>query len=416
MRILYLHQYFNLPSDPGSTRSYEMARRLVLAGHKVYMITSDHHGRFKKRGWYVTEEAGIEVHWLYVPYSNKMSYSNRIKAFLKFAFSASLRASSIPADVVFATSTPLTIAIPGVFATKRLNIPLVFELRDLWPEIPIAVGALKGPMIPAAKLLERFAYKHSEQIVTLSPDMKKGVAETGYPSHKIHVIPNSADIDLFSVPASKGETFRRQHDWLGNNPLVIYAGTFGKINGVSYLAKLAYRTKELNPKIKFLTIGDGAEKERVKNTAILLGVWQKNFFMMDSLPKKQMPIIFSAATIAVSLVIDLTELWANSANKFFDALASGTPIAINYLGWQAEIIKKHKVGLILSPSDISKAAHDLVLYCHNPQQLLLAANNAQQIALEKYNRDLLTKKLESVLMKAIGEKKPESLNIPRDSS
>ncbi len=364
----------------------------------------------------MTEEAGIEVHWLYVPYSNKMSYSNRIKAFLKFAFSASLRASSIPADVVFATSTPLTIAIPGVFATKRLNIPLVFELRDLWPEIPIAVGALKGPMIPAAKLLERFAYKHSEQIVTLSPDMKKGVAETGYPSHKIHVIPNSADIDLFSVPASKGETFRRQHDWLGNNPLVIYAGTFGKINGVSYLAKLAYRTKELNPKIKFLTIGDGAEKERVKNTAILLGVWQKNFFMMDSLPKKQMPIIFSAATIAVSLVIDLTELWANSANKFFDALASGTPIAINYLGWQAEIIKKHKVGLILSPSDISKAAHDLVLYCHNPQQLLLAANNAQQIALEKYNRDLLTKKLESVLMKAIGEKKPESLNIPRDSS
>ena len=175
MRITYLHQYFNTPEMSGGTRSYEMARRLVAMGHEVNMITSwrEDDGR---KGWFETAEAGIKVHWLPVPYSNKMGFKERISAFFRFAWGAARKAASLPADVVFATSTPLTIALPGVYAARRQKAPMVFEVRDLWPELPIAIGALKNPFLQfMARQLELFAYRNSKAIVALSPGMRDGV-------------------------------------------------------------------------------------------------------------------------------------------------------------------------------------------------------------------------------------------------
>ena len=170
LKIVYLHQYFNLPSDAGGTRSYEMARRLVAWGHEVHMVASSRDAEPNWRcGWRETEESGIHVHWLPVPYSNAFSYAARTRAFFEFAWGAELKAASLEGDVVFATSTPLTIALPAVYAARRKQIPMVFEVRDLWPELPIAMGALRRPLlIAAARCLERFAYRNSAHIVALS--------------------------------------------------------------------------------------------------------------------------------------------------------------------------------------------------------------------------------------------------------
>jgi len=183
----------------GGTRSYEMARRLVKEGHEVHVITSNRDGGSTgKSRWYQTIEEGIHVHWLQNIYSNKMGYVERIKSFLRFAVLAANKTASIPVDVVFATSTPLTIAISGVYASKKHRVPMVFEVRDLWPEVPIAIGAIKNPIIKKlARRLESFAYKNSHRIIALSPGMKEGIARTGFPSNKISVIPNSCDFDIF---------------------------------------------------------------------------------------------------------------------------------------------------------------------------------------------------------------------------
>lgn len=139
MRIIYLHQYFNTPAMSGSTRSFEVAKRLVAKGHKVSVVTS-----VRSEGgavqWSVTNEAGVEVHWLPVPYSNHMSYRGRIKAFLRFAYESARRAASISGDLVFATSTPLTIAIPGVFAAKRLTVPMVLRCETFGPRSQLRSG------------------------------------------------------------------------------------------------------------------------------------------------------------------------------------------------------------------------------------------------------------------------------------
>lgn len=402
MRILYLHQYFNTPRDSGGTRSYEMARRLVASGHKVHVITSDRSSSSKSSGWYTTEEAGINVHWLCVPYSDSMGFSERITAFMYFAAKAALKGRSIKADLVFATSTPLTIALPAVYAARHHKIPMVFEVRDLWPELPIAIGALKGPItIMAARWLEHFAYKNAAQVIALSPGMKAGVTKIGYPDNRTHVIPNGADLDLFNVSKEVGLEFRRHFHWLQDRPLVVYTGTIGRMNGVDYLARLASIVHKIMPEIRFLVVGDGAESLKLHKVASELDVLGKNFFMLERLPKLDIPAVLSAADMATSLFIDMPEMWVNSANKFFDALASGTPVAINYLGWQAKLLNSSGAGIVLNVRDLEQSALTLTEALSNREWLVQAGLAARRLAEGFFSRDVLAKQLESVLLRAV---------------
>ena len=405
MRVLYLHQYFNLPSDAGGTRSYEMARRLVAWGHEVHMVTSSRlHLPGSARDWRLTEEEGIHVHWLPVPYSNTMSYPARLRAFFAFAWGAARKAASLQGDVVFATSTPLTIALPGVYASRHQGIAMVFEVRDLWPELPIAIGALRGTvLIGAARWLERLAYSNSAYVVALSPGMHDGIVRTGYPPQRVHVIPNSADLDLFDVPPEAGQEFRRRFPWLGARPLVVYTGTLGRINGVHYLARVAGEAQKIDPEVRFLVVGEGAEWEKVEMVAQDLGVLNRNFFMITSVPKSQMPAVLSAANLATSLFVDLPEMWANSANKFFDALASGTPIAINYHGWQADLLTETGAGIVLDVADVERAASWVVQAVRDRAWLERAAAAGRQLGQERFSRDLLARQLEGVLLQACGQ-------------
>lgn len=385
----------------GGTRSYEMARRLVAWGHEVHMITTDRDGRFDStKTWHETDEAGIHVHWTPIPYSNKMSYGQRIKAFFAFSWRAARRAVSIGGDIVFATSTPLTIALPGVYASKRLKIPMVFEVRDLWPELPIAIGAIKNPFIVHfSKRLERFAYRSSKRIVALSPGMKDGIVSTGYPSERIKVIPNSCDTTLFSVDQNAAVKIRSNFPWLGSNPLILYAGTLGAINGVSYLAQLAAETRKINPKIRFLVIGDGKEWGLVESSARELGVLNDNFYLMKSISKQEVPIWFSCATMGTSLFINLKEMWNNSANKFFDTLAAGKPVMINYKGWQNDLLEQSGAGIALDPEDLQKAASRLC-QCVLDNEWLQNASQAAKTLAREFDRNKLAKSLEAILSEA----------------
>lgn len=397
MHILYLHQYFKTPENAGGTRSYEMAKRFVRAGHRVTMITTATEPINNKK-WEVTNIDGIEVHSLALPYSNHMSFTMRIKAFFKFALASARKAASFDADIIFATSTPLTIALPAVYAKRRLNIPMVFEVRDLWPELPIAIGALKKKHeIYLANKLENFAYRNADHVVVLSPGMKDGVASTGYPDKNITVVPNSSDLDLFDKPYTEGLAFRHKYDWLKDRPLVVYTGTLGHINGVGYLVDLAEKMFDLDPTVCFLIVGYGVEHDKVKEQARSAGVFDINLFMMSKVPKLEIPALLSAANVATSLFINLKPMWANSANKFFDALASGTPIMINYGGWQAELLEQSGAGLSVPSDNPELAAKQLLSFLKNVDGLKKAGNAAKSLAVNQFSRDDLAKQLLNVL-------------------
>lgn len=399
MKITYLHQYFNTPSMSGSTRSFEMARRLVDYGHEVEIITTQR-ANADAKDWFETTEAGVKVHWLPVPYSNHMGFANRIKAFTRFALAAKARAVSTQPDLVFATSTPLTIAIPGVGAAKALDVPLVFEVRDLWPEMPVATGDLRNPLLIAlANRLERYAYMNSQQVVALSPGMAAGVEKAGFPRDRISMIPNSSDIELFTNPVGEPAQILPDLPDLTGKKLVVYCGTIGRVNKVGYLAEIAAQARKIDPKLVFCVIGDGAERAQTIQTASDLGVLGKNMFFFDPVKKNQVPAILAACHMSLSLFADIPAMWSNSANKFFDTLAAGRPIGINYLGWHADLIRDNDLGVVFpygQPENAAQLISDFLSHTSRQEQ---AGANALALARSQFDRDNLALQLQDVLLR-----------------
>lgn len=399
MRIVYLHQYFLTPDMAGSTRSFEMARRLVAAGHEVHMVTTDQ-GSSAGGGWRESEEAGIHVHWAAVPYANEMGFSRRIAAFLRFALMATARAARLRGDVILATSTPLTIAIPALAVSWWKRVPFVFEVRDMWPDVPIAMGLLRNPVLMGmAKWLELTAYRRAAHVITLAPGMREDVIAKGISPGKITVIPNGCDLELFSTSDAGGSP-RDEFPWLADRKLVLYAGSIGLVNGVDYLVRAAAETGLLDPEIRFVIIGNGRLKADVRRLAVELGVLDRNLFMLNAIPKRDLVRWLRAADLIVALITGPRVLWKDAVqNKFFDALAAGKPIASNFDGWQSQLAVEAGVGLVLDPSDTSVAARQIVeAVARSPGPDFHA--RARSLAASRFSRDELGKRLETVLVTA----------------
>lgn len=404
MRIVYLHQYFITPEMIGGSRSYEMARRLVAAGHEVHMVTSDQTMESVKAGWRESLEAGIHVHWTAIPYNNSMGYGKRILAFLKFAWRAARMATTLRGDIVFATSTPLTIAIPAVYASRRCKVPMVFEVRDLWPAVPIAIGAISNPFIVgAAKWLERFAYRNATRVVALAPGMRDEIVATGYPAGKVTVIPNGCDLEVFH-DKNVASGLREQHSWLGDRRLVVFTGTFGLVNGMDYLVRLAVAVDRLDPEIRIAAVGAGREFQRTRELARKKGVLDKNLFLLGQMSKNETAGWVMATDMTLALFTGPEIVWRDAVqNKFFDSLAAGKPVANNFRGWQSILAEEAGAGLIISATDIDAAAGDIVRALGNSNWMDQAGIAARSLATNRFDRDLLAADLIRVLEDACME-------------
>ncbi len=400
MKIIYLYQYFATPGMTGGSFPYVLAKWLVGRGHEVHVVTSD--TRADRSGWRETVEAGIHVHWRGVPYSNRMSYGRRLKAFAQFAWDAARRTARLPGEVIYAGSPPLTIALPAVHAARRKKVPLVFEVCDQWPATAIAAGALRSaPMIAAAKSLEKFAYRNSSHIVALSPDTKDGIVATGQSAERITTVPNRVNLDTFDVPEEQGHDFRAARDWLANRPLVVYTGSLGLVNGCEYLARLAAEVRKLDPEVRFLLVGTGREEEKVRGAAAELGVLDETFFMEPPVPVTEIPAVLSAADMATSPVIDRKPLWACSPSKLVDTLAASRPIVINHEGWIADIIRRNDCGLVLDPYDVQSASGELVNRIRDPIWTARARTSARLVAEEEFDHRKLLVQIETILANTV---------------
>ena len=401
MKVIYLHQYFCTPSMSSGTRSYEMARRLVKKGHKVYMISSKHsHSEMKERNFSIEE--GVHVWWLPVKYSNNMNFIQRIYSFIVYCIYAYIIGRKLNYGLVLASSTPLTVAIPGIFLSKIRKVPFILEVRDLWPAIPIELRIIRNVLlIKLSQYLERISYRLSDKIIALSYGMRDGIINTGINKSKITVIPNGSDIELFNINSKSDIGFIDQTDWLNTDrDIIIYTGAIGKINGLSYMAFMAEEMIKLNPNVLFCIIGDGVEKDKVNLLAKKLGIMNNNFYMVPKMSKKKLPQILSISTVLTSFVINEKILWNNSANKFFDGLAAGKPLMINYGGWQADLLNEYDAGIVVSPDDPIIGAKKLNYLLQDKQRLHNMGQASLELAKTVFNRNELYKSFENVLLEA----------------
>jgi glycosyltransferase involved in cell wall biosynthesis len=391
----------------GGLRTYVFAKYLVKIGHKVNIITSYRDKNIKKYksinqkkiNWHLTNENGIKVHWLNNYYSNHMTFFQRLKSFVRFAYFSTQKALTIKTDIVFATSTPLTIAIPAVFASRKHKVPMIFEVRDVWPQIPIALKIFKNPILCyLANTLEKWAYNNASSIITLSPDMKKSIVSKNKISPKtIAVIPNLSNLNDFKYNKKIELDFRKNHQWLIQGPILLYAGSFGKVNNLEYVINLAKSLKKINSKIKILLIGEGKYKESLIISAKKNDLYEKNLFFKKSFSRNIIKEYFMSATMCANFVIDVKETWANSANKFFDTLAAGKPVLINHGGWMKDLILHYECGICIHGIPIDKAAEKLNYFMLNKKWLKMTGNNSFKLAKNFFDQNILSKQFAEVI-------------------
>lgn len=399
MHIIYIHQYFKTPEEPGGTRSYWISKKLIERGHKVTMITST--GSFHPESM-ETDIDGIRVIYVKNEYSNYMSPLRKVFSFINFIrLAISVARKQEDVDLVFATSTPLTVGYIALRLKKIRGWKYVFEVRDLWPEFPIQIGAIRNKF--AVRFLRKFEkkiYDQAEHVIALSPGMREGVLKTGIPEDKCSVIPNMSKPDKFFPHEHNMEIVRSFNIDLKKFN-VIHFGSIGRANGLEYIINSAkiLKYKNIN-NINFIFMGDGAILPFFKQ--------QKTEYQLDNvqfLGNHKMDVVsevVNCCDISIISFKNLPVLQTNSPNKLFDSLSAGKPIIVNSAGWTKVLVEKENCGFFVDPEKPEELAEKLIELCENKELLRQWGKNSRRLSIEIFDKNILSEKVAVVLEEVAG--------------
>ena len=397
MNILYIHQYFCTPEEPGGTRSYWISRELVSRGHHVTMICSTNK---MHPDACETDVDGIHVIYVKNDYSNYMSAPRKVLSFVNFlrlAIKAGKKREGV--DMVFATSTPLTIGYVALRLKAIKNWPYVFEVRDLWPEFPIQIGAIKNPfLIWFLRKFEKRIYDKAEHVVALSPGMREGVIKAGTPQEKVSMIPNMSKPDKF-YPREPNLNLAKQFgiDLCKFN--VIHFGSMGRANGLKYIIDTAKVLQDDGvERVNFIFLGDGATCPQLKQQVDELRL--NNVKFLGNHPMDVVSEVVNLCDASVTSFLNLPILKTNSPNKLFDSLSAGKPIIVNSAGWTKDLVEKDDCGFFVDPDNPSDFAQKLMLHIDEKDTLKRWSENARKLSIEVFNKDILSAKVADVIEKA----------------
>ncbi|MEE4197215.1 MAG: glycosyltransferase family 4 protein [Bacteroidales bacterium] len=397
-KILYIHQYFKTPDEPGGTRSYWFSIELIKNGYDVIMITS----RPKQKKLIEKHIIdGIEVIYIKNFYSNNMGILRRMIAFFSFMIkSAWIALFQRDIHLVFATSTPLTVGIPALLMKWIRRVPYVFEVRDLWPEVPIQMGALRNPLLrKLALILEKSIYQNAIHIIALSPGMKDGVINKGIEASKVSMIPNMSKIDKFwQRPKNKLIAEKFNIDLKKMN--VIHFGAMGKANGLEYILRSAEHLKNMGiNSINFIFMGKGAVKKNM--IFIIKEKSLTNVQIIDAQPMGVVSEIVNLCDVSMVPFANIPILQTNSPNKLFDSLSAGIPVIVNSAGWTKDLLEKYSCGVYVDPDNPQELADTLIKWSRRREKVLEMGRNSRELAEKVYDKSILSKKFVSIMDKLL---------------
>ena len=390
MKVMYFHQHFSTPAGATGTRSYEFGKALVKSGHEVTIVCGSYWiaesgltGPFLK-GRRTGNVDGINVIELELPYSNTQGFLERTWLFLKYSLSGIKISLSQDYDILFATSTPLTAGIPGVFAKIFRRKKFIFEVRDLWPELPREMGVITNPIVlKLMDWLETITYKSADKCIALAPGIAEGI-QRKVPLREIAVIPNGSD---------EVEPKKINIDKSGKKIVAVFTGAHGIANGLGAVLDAAGELIKMGEKdIEIRFIGDGklkpdlisrAEKEELVNC-----------FFIDPMPKIKLFEYIRANADVGLMVLDNIPAFYNgtSPNKFFDYISLGLPVINNYPGWLAEMMTESKCGITVSPGDAVQFAEALIILKSDPELRREYGANSRKLSEARFSRQLLSDK------------------------
>ncbi|MGH9537612.1 MAG: glycosyltransferase family 4 protein [Terriglobales bacterium] len=385
MKVLIFHQYFGTSQDAGGgTRTYELGRRLVRRGDSVTIVTGNasyFSGKKTSQGkgfWSRERVEGIDVVRVHIPFGGSRRILPRIIGFLWFIPMGLLAGCFADApEVVVATSTPLTIGIPGYLLSRLRRVPFVLELRDLWPDCVVAWDVVRDKLlIRAGYWLEAFLYRKAQKILAVTEGIRQELLRKGIAPEKVSVITNASDIDLFTPSGARADLAA-----LAEVPsdafVCIHSGSLGFSNCVEFLLDVAEELKDV-PRIHFIILGAGPQKAWLVAEADRRELRAVHF--LQAVPKTQVPGFLRSVQLGIAAFRPSPLTYIFLPNKFFDYLACGLPVMVNFDGEARQHLEQANAGIYTPPDNPAACAQAIRELASSPERAHAMAGNARRLA------------------------------------
>lgn len=355
------------------------------------------------------EVDGIKVVQIPVASSNRDTFVKRAFKFLSFSLRATWVALRLDYDLVLATSTPLTVGLPAIAGKVLRKKRFIFEVRDLWPELPKAMGIIRNPV--ALGILDRFetlCYRTADACIGLAPGIVDGIHRK-FPDKRVELIPNGCDLEIFKPAAAN--TGKRPEGVGQNDLLAIFCGAHGRANGLDAVLDAAAELLRRDRRdIKFLFVGDGQLKPHLMQRAEEEGL--VNCLFRDAMPKGELAKLMASCDLGL-MILDNVEAFqfGTSPNKFFDYISAGLPVLCNYPGWVSDLINSNQCGVEVHAGDPIAFADTMARLADSREQSPEMGQRARALAESEFNRDQLFARLSYLIHEVVGSE--EAGRLPR---
>lgn len=398
MHVLLIHQAFAALDEAGGTRHAEMAHFLASHGHQVTIIASPvsyltGKNRENKSSWVTREspEPGITILRTYTYSAIHRSFFHRVLSFLSFMISSFIVGLGIKnVTVVWGTSPPIFQGWTAWLLARLKRVPVLFEVRDLWPAFAIAVGVLHNRfLISLSQWLESFLYRHTDLLLVNSPGFIDHVKKRG--AKNVMLVPNGVDVHMFD-PSLHGEKIRQ---FCGDDSafIALYAGAHGISNDLNVVLDAAEMLRD-KPGIKIVLVGDGKEKEHLQ--AYAENKQLSNVIFLPPYPKNEMKNVLAAADVCIAILKPLEMYKTTYPNKVFDYMAAGRATICCIDGVIRKVVEEANGGCFVQPGDPKALADTILELSRDPQKVQQMGSDARAFVEKHFNRQELADQLEQI--------------------
>ena len=406
MKIVFFSHYFPPEGNAPASRTHEHTKRWVAAGHEVTVITCAPnvpdgvvYDGYRNTVWPQRETVdGIEVvrTWTYVAANS--GGTKRILNYISYLLSAVLTFLFFcrRPDVIVATSPQLFCGWAGVIASWLKWRPFILEIRDIWPESIVTVGAMKkGLFVRILELMEVWMYRSASHIVAVGNGYRNNIMAKADVADRISVVTNGVDPEQFE-PREKSPSFLEEHG-LSGRFVCSYVGTIGMAHGLDVVIRSAHRLKESGRNdIAFCLVGDGAQRAVLKSQVVEMGLESMVRFT-GRLPKSKMPEVLASSNCLL-IHLKKTDLFETVIpSKIFEAMAMERPLVMGVRGESAEIVRRSGSGVDIEPDNDHELTDAVVLLCDDEDFYQSLCASGRVFVAEHYSRDVLAEKFLAIL-------------------
>lgn len=395
MHIAVFSQYHTNPDCPATSRHYTLLAHIAKT-HRVTLLTTPAWKNQRLTKEFPWVPAGVDIREAEISYSNQMGPARRALAFAQYAAWAVREGLRIDKpDVIWGISTPLTAAWAAAQVARWRRVPWVFEVQDLWPSFPIAMGAVPtGLARQQLYQLEKRLYQSARHILPLSPDMTRYITDLGISPEKVTTVLNGTDLELATRATSQAvETLRRSQDLVGKR-VILYAGTFGRANDIPTLVAAAEAMAAADSDAVWVFLGHGFFEPLLAAAAAR---WPGRIRLVGGQARHEVFSWFALAEVSVVSFLGLPVLDSNSPAKLYDSLAVGTPVVVTNQGWTKTLVEQHGCGWYVPAGAPDALATKLQELLAQPAVLATAGANGRSLAATEFDRQRLAQRVQQLL-------------------